>query len=63
MDSRKIAKLAHGLPGFGNSGVTNIGLTSVPVTVIKLGQYFFKMQQFEGLDGNQKQGETRVSLL
>ena len=41
MDSRKIEKLAHGLSGFGNSGVANIELTSGPMTIINLGQYFF----------------------
>lgn len=43
MDSRKIKKLAqnHGLPGFGNSEVASIEITSVTMTIINLGQYFF----------------------
>lgn len=41
MDSREIEKLAHGLPGFGNSGVANINLTSGPMTLINLRKYFF----------------------
>lgn len=62
-DSRKMEKLAHGLPISSNSEVAKIELTSVPVTIINLGQHFFKMQLFERLEADQKHGETRVSLL
>ena len=52
-DSRKIRKLAHGLSTFGNSGMANIELTSMQMTIVNSKQYIKNNTQlFEGLQSD-----------
>lgn len=72
IDSRNIEQFIHELPTFGNRGVVNIELTSMPVTIINSEQYIFKMQCLKGwrmtecrdkIEGVRLNGEGCIHLL